>query len=211
MAWTTPKTDFAPGNVLTAAQMNAIGNNLDALYDRTGLVLVSPTTVSGTGVSITGNGTVTFTSATVVNINGCFTSEFDQYRLMLSYTGSASGATTLRVRAAGTDLTTSTYKWISPYWQAIVGGGPGVDQSNSDTSINFAFSGAVRSLATYDVADPFQAQNTVFTGLQVDNRATLVGTTRWSVVNNTTSYDGFSLTPPSGNITGTIRIYGYSK
>ena len=28
MAWTTPKTDFAPGNVLTAAQMNAIGNNL---------------------------------------------------------------------------------------------------------------------------------------------------------------------------------------
>jgi hypothetical protein len=28
VAWTTPKTDFAPGNVLTSAQMNAIGNNL---------------------------------------------------------------------------------------------------------------------------------------------------------------------------------------
>ena len=28
MAWTTPKTDFVPGNVLTAAQMNAIGENL---------------------------------------------------------------------------------------------------------------------------------------------------------------------------------------
>ena len=28
MAWTAPKTDFAPGNILNAAQMNAIGNNL---------------------------------------------------------------------------------------------------------------------------------------------------------------------------------------
>ena len=31
MAWTPPKTDYAPGNILTAAQMNAIGNNLDAV------------------------------------------------------------------------------------------------------------------------------------------------------------------------------------
>jgi len=28
MAWTAPKTDFAAGNILTAAQMNAIGANL---------------------------------------------------------------------------------------------------------------------------------------------------------------------------------------
>jgi hypothetical protein len=30
MAWTAPKTDFVSGNVLTAAQMNAIGENLVA-------------------------------------------------------------------------------------------------------------------------------------------------------------------------------------
>ena len=28
MAWTAPKTDFAPGDILNAAQMNAIGDNL---------------------------------------------------------------------------------------------------------------------------------------------------------------------------------------
>jgi hypothetical protein len=33
MAWTTPKTDFASGNILTAAQMNAIGNDLLALIN----------------------------------------------------------------------------------------------------------------------------------------------------------------------------------
>ncbi len=31
MAWTTPKTDFSPGNVLTADQMNAIGENLTTI------------------------------------------------------------------------------------------------------------------------------------------------------------------------------------
>lgn len=31
MAWTAPKTDFDPGDVLTAAEMNAIGENLDAI------------------------------------------------------------------------------------------------------------------------------------------------------------------------------------
>ncbi len=31
MAWTPPKTDFSPGNVLTAAQMNAIGENLSVI------------------------------------------------------------------------------------------------------------------------------------------------------------------------------------
>lgn len=31
MPWTTPKTDFAPGNILTAAQMNAIGENLSVI------------------------------------------------------------------------------------------------------------------------------------------------------------------------------------
>jgi hypothetical protein len=31
MAWTAPKTDFAPGDILTSAEMNAIGENLDGL------------------------------------------------------------------------------------------------------------------------------------------------------------------------------------
>lgn len=33
MAWTTPKTDFANGDVLTATQMNNIGNDLAFIYD----------------------------------------------------------------------------------------------------------------------------------------------------------------------------------
>lgn len=51
MAWTTPKTDFADGNVLTAAQMNAIGNDLQYLYDSGGQV-ISTTTLSGAATDV---------------------------------------------------------------------------------------------------------------------------------------------------------------
>ena len=52
MAWTTPKTNFADGNVLTAAQMNAIGNDLQYLYDSGGQV-ISTTTLSGAATDVT--------------------------------------------------------------------------------------------------------------------------------------------------------------
>lgn len=35
MAWTTPKTNFVSGDILTAAQMNAIGENLKSLINIT--------------------------------------------------------------------------------------------------------------------------------------------------------------------------------
>ena len=54
MAWTAPKTDFAPGNILNAAQMNAIGNNLDAV----GGAWI-PYTPSVTNLTL-GNGTLAF-------------------------------------------------------------------------------------------------------------------------------------------------------
>lgn len=51
MAWTTPKTDFNPGDVLTAAEMNAIGENVS---------LVPHTLASGT---LTAGGSITISDA----------------------------------------------------------------------------------------------------------------------------------------------------
>lgn len=55
MAWTTPKTDFDPGDVLTAAEMNAIGDNLDAIGG--GFVAYTPALTNltlGTGGTVNG-------------------------------------------------------------------------------------------------------------------------------------------------------------
>jgi len=55
MAWTAPKTDFAPGDILNAAQMNAIGENLDTIGG--GFVAYTPTLTNltlGTAGTVTG-------------------------------------------------------------------------------------------------------------------------------------------------------------
>ena len=54
MAWTAPKTDFAPGDILNAAQMNAIGENLDTIGG--GFVAYTPTL---TNLNLGTDGTVT--------------------------------------------------------------------------------------------------------------------------------------------------------
>jgi len=74
MAWTDPKTDFTPGTVLTAAQMNAIGEDLNALtgarrlgfetrttaYTANQTALASATNVFSSSITWTADGTSTY-------------------------------------------------------------------------------------------------------------------------------------------------------
>jgi hypothetical protein len=74
MAWTAPKTDFAPGDILNAAQMNAIGDNLIASaygnlidkqerttsYTVNQTALASATDIFASDVTWTADGTTTY-------------------------------------------------------------------------------------------------------------------------------------------------------
>lgn len=70
MAWTTPKTDFANGDVLTAAEMNAVGNDLVWLHDNGGDItnVIAGTGISGGGTS--GDVTITNSMATTIDAKG---------------------------------------------------------------------------------------------------------------------------------------------
>ena len=46
MAWTTPKTDWAIGELVTAADMNAIGENLRILRSRESAAYTTPSNIS---------------------------------------------------------------------------------------------------------------------------------------------------------------------
>jgi hypothetical protein len=64
--WTPPKTDFSPGNVLTAAQMNGIGSNLTALrgdYGRTQYTTAARSINSVTWVDLGGPGDITLAAS----------------------------------------------------------------------------------------------------------------------------------------------------
>ena len=70
MAWTTPKTNFISGEVLTATQMNSIGSNLVALINAGSTTKTDKYSASVAGLSFTPNVTgleVTITPSTVTS------------------------------------------------------------------------------------------------------------------------------------------------
>lgn len=176
-----------------------------------GLVPMIPSSVAGTGVSLAPNGLVSFTTATAVSVNGCFNSDFDYYAATLHITATSTGnAKTFRMRLAGTDNSTSS-SYSSQY------------QNNSSTSVTTAnaanTSGVLNSglgsgedFLILDFGAPALALPTfVFSrGASYVSTATAMPMTA-TRHNQSTAYDGFSIIPGAGNITGTIRVYGYAK
>lgn len=167
-----------------------------------------------------GSGLVLVASATAsavatVSINNCFTSTYDSYRIVLDLTSSVSDALNLRLRAAGTDNSASTYNYQN--------------FSASDTSVTGARSvtqtlariGNVRGSANpvsmwIDIYGPALARATNYFHYAADNSSSTTPTmTFYNGLHSTASaFDGFTIFPASGTITtptNGIRVYGYSN
>ena len=160
--------------------------------------------------------TQTFSAASAVSVNNCFTSTYDNYRVMLRLTAnSADAGLTMRLRVGGADSSTSIY-----YAQSTGG--------YNSTSQTFA-SGAVSSwevatpkstlsryaAAAWDVMDPATAVQTLAVGTSTfydfssPNRWTMLTRSCWH--DTATAYDGFSLLISSGTVSGSLSVYGYKK
>ena len=178
-----------------------------------GLSLVTPTSVAGTGVTLSG-GQVTFSAATAASVNGVFTSVYDMYKILINFTAQSAAANTfIRMRVAGTDNASANYYY----------NGPQVDTSTT-TAVTTARSAGLSSngfilsyklnpgAADVTLTAPFLTQKTLYTGAIVG-----VGDTDiWlnnvgGMMSVTTSYDGFTILPASGTITGTAQVYGLRK
>jgi hypothetical protein len=182
---------------------------------KTGLVEITPSTVSTTGGtgSISATGVVSFTSASAISLNDVFSTSYDNYRLIANVSQSDSSVgMACRVRVSGSDLTSSTYKWAR-YFNfsndaSYLGG-----SNNSTTSIDVPGGITDRSLIIFDIGNPFNLFNT-----HVQIRSSFLNSSSFSYnftttgsVNNTLSYTGFTIFPSAGTITGTISVYGYNK
>jgi len=122
-------------------------------------------------------------------------------------TGTSSAGLGFRVRVAGADLTTSTYRIAnsrqdpSSFNFNVFGGNPTSSFSGPDSKAGNTI------YARFGM--PFLTQNTSFLveGDGVSYRNVRGG----GYVDNTTSYTGFTVYPSSGTITGTALVYGYRK
>ena len=180
------------------------------------LVQTVPTSVAvGSGTAtVNAAGTVTFTSVnTNLSINGCFNSTYTNYKIIVDAEGDSGNlGIGMRMRASGSDNTTaSSYRRL----QTEIDSGPTVTNSYSasDQWTNmFLFGSGGTNAFDMSIFRPFTTKMTAFT--QENNTANFSsGLNRWicnGFHNQTTSYDGFTLTV-GGPMTGKIRIYGWSE
>ena len=182
-----------------------------------GLIPVIPTSVnvaSGTGTYNATTGLVTFTGATSVAVNGCFTSAFRNYRILFDESAATAYADgNMRLRVGGVDAAGTSYyrNGILCDAAAVSGFSNNADQwyGNVLTTVNIASNAYAQ--AAIEVHEPFLAKPTT---VQSINHAWSGTIQRFLIMSgfntNATSYDGFTILLNTGNFSGTFKIYGYN-
>jgi len=108
------RDDFTAGEVLAAADLNDTFAS-KIVYpsggaDGNALIKSGTSAAWGTAGGLALVTSEDFTAVSSISINGAFTSSFDNYRVIGSLTTNSSGANLLaRLRASGTDNTSSVY------------------------------------------------------------------------------------------------------
>jgi hypothetical protein len=169
-----------------------------------GMDFITPTSVAGSGVTLSG-GEVTFTAATTISVNGCFTAAYDSYVVMTYMTTGATGVLTMRLRAAGTDASGSDY---NQQVLAVDASAVAAARTTAGTSwFGNAMSASLNSLQI-QLNRPFLAASTGgIVGLGRGNDSGINFRSMSLGHGLATSYDGFTIAPGSAS-TGIARIYG---
>jgi hypothetical protein len=176
-----------------------------------GLVLIKPSTVvNGTD---NGKGTVSFSAASPVSLNGVFSATYDNYRIVIALTDSS--ATTnvfFRFRVSGSDNSSAYYNYMfNGYTQ---GGGSVPFTAAGATQLNLYQRTSADKNTASDLTCilPFASATTILTGSTTSENTTNFYTGNWGGnYDQTTSFTGFSLIGESGTLTGTVSVYGYNK
>ena len=176
----------------TTAQMNT------AITAASGLTLIN---------------TTSFSAVASQSINDVFSATYDNYVLIMDFSSSANVSINFRLRASGSDLSTTDYNYHtqtlatnSTTYSAIAGG--------AETSFKITTSDGTDSLKSVDVTllRPFLTQQTSLIGTHnysgISGAPPYKGGTVHGSFSLTTSATGFTIFPVSGTITGKIRVYG---
>jgi len=205
-------TQVAVGDDVTASKQNEI----IAAVNLTGLVGMIPTSVSGAGVSYNATtGLVTLTASSAIRVNGCFTSDFANYRIIWDIpTTSTNLNLTMQLRVGGTNAATAYDRIINGGTGAIAA--PTMVNNLNQTSWQVAAATTAQHHSTLDLFRPAVAVGTVglLSGIGLTNPPTAASTfaiQQAGLFHRTaTAYDGFGIDTSAGTATGTLRIYGYN-
>jgi hypothetical protein len=177
---------------------------------RAGLAKIVPSSVAvgaGTGSS-DASGTVTFSGASSVSLNGCFTSSYTNYKIQFIWTAPTTTASiTMRLRASGSD-TSANYKN-----QNILAANTTIQTRQNDTGTDDWYLGIDVNSGTvgeFTIFRPQTATKTSFMGLGFSPYpATQYMMITGGEQTDSTQFDGFTVFAGTG-MAGTVSVYGYN-
>jgi len=178
----TPPT-FSTGAVLTAAQMNAVG-----------LWKVASTTFSG---------------SSGVEIQNCFSADYLNYKVYVTYYGSAAGSNSNFQYMTGTNTKdiAATYDRWGFFWNVGINNFNGLNNTSNFIS-NHTNSANRKSLAEITIYEPNVANVNTTCQLRGWSADSGLATYLDHSKNTNSQYTGLYFFPGTGTITGTITVYG---
>lgn len=155
----------------------------------------------------------TFTAASSVSIDGCFSATYTHYVIKRNLLGSAGGlALNVRLRVSATDASGADYRYqfLRANSTAVdgartTGGTSWLEAMGRTQTTSFGF-------AELWVCNPFDTvRTTAWTDASGAADGSVLSLSYVYAHDLTTSYDGFSVIPNSGTITGSISVFGLVK
>jgi hypothetical protein len=207
---------FADAAARTAAVTSPEEGNISFLKDTnsteyySGAAWVAIGGSSGSFTKIVAN---TFTTVSSVSLPAStFSATYKNYKVILNITSTSSGAGNItgRMRASGTDDTSTDY--YAALAMSSVAAGASIQGTNGVTSFGMGFSGFFHAYAkSLDFYNPEIASQTKISGTgfgYTSGHTAFAADTFGGLMNNSTQYDSFSFIVNTGTMTGSYAVYG---
>lgn len=165
-----------------------------------GLVFTPDGNVSGAGLDLIVS--QSFSAVSSVSVDDCFSSDYENYLVLLRLTATVAQTFHCRLRVAGVDVATG-------YTNRIIQNDGGVGAiAISTSSFNHTIAPA-SGAGAWSFYRPFVVAPTQWTAKFVGNGGGTWASDGGSVHDTSASYDGFSVIAQVGTLSGEFRIYGY--
>jgi hypothetical protein len=192
----------------------AVDKFSNAAGPNTGLIQIVPTSiVKGASGSATAGtfGQVTFSGTESIVLNGIFTSNYDNYRLIYEFpSSSTSSGAYLRLAISGT----ATFDGPTDYsWSRYYASGTTLANNGGATAANGVLLAGFSSstLGSVGVADILSPGKAKATGFAINGTYATLMDNGFGTHSLSTAYDGIRIYPTAGTFSGTVRVYGYSN
>lgn len=209
-AKTAKSTLTTTGDIYYASSANnparlGIGSSAQVLTVASGVPSWATPASSSSGVTLITSSS--FTSATSHSLNNCFSATYKNYKVIVIFTGgTGSPELSYKLRSGGTDSSAS-YSTTRIYaFSTTIGA---VNNSSGTDEFDLGGVGTTQytSIIT-DINTPFASQPTTFHSRLTLGTSLIYQTLCAGFHDNGGSFDGLTLIASTGNLTGTIYVYG---